>query len=329
MKGGPSSPRTDAPGPAPIIMRPPRPCRRTRIVRFVLETKRKRPPHTDILSGAANDPAGWRARAVPNKYPAVGGGPAPNPQNPGPFPSLAGSGRHEIIVDSPVHLQGLADLPDVHAGEILAFLQRRVREFYRNDSIRAITVFKNHGATAGASLPHSHIQVVGLPEVPSSVAKARETGGRFRQKEGCALLAHFIETERKEKARIIEVGEETIVLCPFASRFPYETLISPWPVEESFCDSPRESLHAVGGALARTLRRIKTLLADPPLNVAFHMEIRPSDGDSPSNCAWYIEVLPRLAVLAGLEAGFGMHINVTSPEDAAAELRGAGAEIAE
>ena len=162
MKSGPSSPRTAAPGPAPIVMRPPRPSRRTRIVRFAPETRRKRPPKTDILPGAANDPAGWRARAVPNKYPAVGG-PAPNPHSPRPFPSRAGSGRHEVIVDSPVHLQGLADLPDDHTGEILVFLQRRVREFYRNDSIRAITVFKNHGATAGASLPHSHIQVVGLP----------------------------------------------------------------------------------------------------------------------------------------------------------------------
>ncbi len=296
---------------------------------FCPGNEEKTPPQTDILPGSSpNDPAGWRARAVPNKYPAVGGGPAPNPHSPGPFPSRAGSGRHEVIVDSPVHLQGLADLPDDHTGEILIFLQRRVREFYRNDSIRAITVFKNHGATAGASLSHSHIQVVGLPEVPSSVAKARETGGRFRQKEGRALLAYFIETEIKEKARIIEEGKETAVLCPFASRFPYETLISPWPVEESFCDSPRESLHAVGGALARTLRRIKTLLADPPLNVAFHMEIHPGDADSPPACAWYIEVLPRLAVLAGLEAGFGMHINVTSPEDAAAELRGASAEIA-
>ena len=38
---------------------------------------------------------------------------------------------------------------------------------------------------------------------------------------------------------------------------------------------------------------------------------------------WRIDVLPRLAQLAGLELGTGVYLNVVAPEQAAGELRDA------
>ena len=38
---------------------------------------------------------------------------------------------------------------------------------------------------------------------------------------------------------------------------------------------------------------------------------------------WRIEILPRLAQLAGLELGTGVHLNVLAPESAAQRLRDA------
>jgi UDPglucose--hexose-1-phosphate uridylyltransferase len=39
---------------------------------------------------------------------------------------------------------------------------------------------------------------------------------------------------------------------------------------------------------------------------------------------WRIDILPRLTVLAGLELGAGVAVNIYPPERAAAELRDAG-----
>ena len=122
---------------------------------------------------------------------------------------------------------------------------------------------------------------------------------------------------------MVEDGGGAVVLCPFASRFPYQTAIAPWPLEESFCDSPPETLAAVGGALARALRRLKDLLDDPPFNAVFRIETNPAGEEDARPHPWRIEVFPRLTALAGFELGAGVHINEVAPEDAAAELRGA------
>ena len=65
--------------------------------------------------------------------------------------------------------------------------------------------------------------------------------------------------------------------------------------------------------LGRTLGNL------PPLN----MWVRTAPRDAEHFC-WRIEIMPRLAQLAGLEIGTGVHLNVLAPEDAARRLRDAG-----
>ena len=108
--------------------------------------------------------------------------------------------------------------------------------------------------------------------------------------------------------------------CPFASRFPFQTEISPWPAQKNFTESSPEVIAATGGAFARALRRIKILLNDPPLNVFFHIETRPEPGEDEAAHQWRIEIVPRLTIMAGLEIGAGMHINEVAPEEAARKL---------
>ena len=142
---------------------------------------------------------------------------------------------------------------------------------------------------------------------------------------------HLANEELARGERIVEGGEGAsagsagqgaLVYCPYASSFPYQTLILPWPAGPSFLDAPAETLDALGAALARQLRRLKGLLGDPPLNVYFHLDGR--DGSDPRAHPWHIEAFPRLAGLAGLETAGGMHILEVSPEEAAGRLRGAG-----
>ena len=279
------------------------------------------PPEIDAIR-EDESVSSWRIRVIPNLYPAIGADPLSESLSGGLFDSMSGGGRHEVIVDSPDHLLGLADLPDAHAGEVLRMLQRRVRELYTVPSIRSVAPFKNHGALAGASLEHSHLQVVGLPAIPPYIALEREAAEHFHRDTGKTLLDEMVEWETKQNRRTIETGERgAVVYCPFASRFPFQVAISPWPTQERFAESPPGAIAAVGGALARSLRRIKNLLGDPPLNVFFHVETRPEPGENTPAHRWRIEIFPRLADIAGLEIGSGMHINEMAPERAAETLR--------
>lgn len=280
----------------------------------------KTPGETDALR--LDGGSGWLARAIPNKYPAIAPG-LPEEIGSAHFRAVAAGGRHEVIVDSPDHCKGLADLGDAHAARVLTLLQRRVREFYRTPSVRAIAAYKNHGAFAGMSLDHSHTQLVGLPVVPRALWAERQMAEQALAETGRPHLDQVIERELEDGRRVVEAGEAgAAVWCPFASRFPFQTIISPWPTRERFAETPDAAVAAVGGALARVLRGLKDRLGDPPLNVLFYFEPNMPPEPPCPGWRWRIEVAPRLTGLAGLEIGWGIHINEVAPEEAAERLRG-------
>jgi len=149
----------------------------------------------------------------------------------------------------------------------------------------------NEGSAAGASLPHSHSQLVWLDEEPPAV---REESDLTRMLEG---------------ERVLE-RDGVIAVCPFASRLPYEVRIAPADPEPDAWESDllAPALHL----LAELVRRLYAVEGPSPLNAWLH-----------NGRHWHLELLPRLAVPAGIELGAGIHVNTVPPEDAAAALRSA------
>ncbi len=291
---------------------------------FCPGNERATPPEVAVLreGGEANAP-GWRARCVANKYPAVGSGGLAR-EGEGVFSSLRGGGRHEVLVDSPRHTKGLADLGEAHAAGVLGLLQERARKLMEAPGVRCVYAFKNHGAQAGASILHSHFQILGLPVGAGGIEKKLEKEAAFYRERKIPLLDYMVGAERKGAARMVEAGEEgAAVFCPWASRFPYLACITPWPTEGSFIESAPDTIAAAGAALARTLRRYKELLRDPPVNLWFLLAAAGVE-ENPEGHRWHIELFPRLTPQAALETGLGAHINEVAPERAADELRGVG-----
>ena len=279
------------------------------------------PPEVAAIrdAGEANA-SGWRARCVANKFPAAGSGEIER-EGEGFFTSLRGGGRHEVLIDSPHHTKSLADLGEAHAGVVIGLLQERARALAEAPGVRCVHAFKNHGAKAGASILHSHFQILGLPVGTGGVEKKLEREAVFYEERKSTLLGRMTEEERAQEERMVEMGEEgAAVFCPWGSRFPYLTCITPWPTETLFTESAPETLATVGAALARTLRRYKKLLHDPPVNLSFLLAANGSE-ESLKAHRWHIELFPRLTPLAGLETGLGAHINEVAPECAADRLR--------
>jgi UDPglucose--hexose-1-phosphate uridylyltransferase len=211
------------------------------------------PPQTLVLP----EDGEWRVRVVPNLYPALE--------------------RQEVVVHSQRHVRSIAELEDEELD--LVAEAWRLRAAAHPGYVHALI---NEGREAGSSLPHSHSQLVWLPDP--------------------------LPARKRPRGETVLEGEGLAVSCPWASRLPYETVIT--PAEPEPAEFATERLGSALRLLAEVVRRLHALEGPVPLNAWLE-----HDGD------WRIVLLPRLTVLAGLELGAGIFLNTLPPEEAAARLR--------
>jgi UDPglucose--hexose-1-phosphate uridylyltransferase len=263
--------------------------------------------------GGPADGPGWRVRVVPNRYPALDpASPAPEPQaNPELFTAVPATGAHEVIVNAPECVGSLAELDRQQVATAMEVWRKRIAHHHRAACVHLIV---NEGAAAGASLPHTHAQLFALDFVPAQIARERERAGAYATRTmGQTLLADLLQEEVRRRERIVAIDEEAVLIAPYASQLPFQLMLIPRRPRASFeADGPTGA-----GLLHDGLRRLSRRLgACPPLNLWVRTAPRGSD-----HFCWRIDILPRLAQVAGLELGAGVGLNPLAPEQAAAELR--------
>ncbi len=214
------------------------------------------PPQTLVFPEEGD----WKVRVVPNLYPALD--------------------RQEVVVHSRRHIRSIAEAEDDELELVAEAWRRRAA-----DEPGHVQALINEGREAGSSLPHSHSQLVWLPE--RAPERAQPRGEPVLESDG------------------------VVVSCPWASRVPYETVIAPAvPEPDPFADNGLAPTLKLLAAIVRGLHGLEWPL---PLNA--WLERGATD--------WRLVLFPRLTVLAGLELGTGIHINTLAPEEAAARLRAA------
>ncbi len=257
--------------------------------------------------GAAPDQPPWRVRVVPNRYPAVTGA----------------SGRHEVVIVSPDHRRELADLTPPEATELLAAVRDRYRQLEQDPDLAATLFFLNSGAGAGASLTHPHGQILATPITPALLRTELGAFERWRTEHGRCLLCDAVAVADDDQ-RLVVSGDHAVAVTPHASRFSWETMILPRRHQARITDAHDHELAAVAVVLVDACRALRAAAADPAYNLVLHSA--PPAGE---DFHWHLELLPRLAPLAGFETGTGFHINPVLPEAAARDLRRAIADPSE
>jgi UDPglucose--hexose-1-phosphate uridylyltransferase len=177
-----------------------------------------------------------------------------------------------------------------------------------------VQLIVNEGGGAGASLEHTHAQLYALDFVPVLIARERERFGAYNERTmGGELLADVASEEVRRRERLVAIDDDAMVICPWASRSPFELRVIP---RES---SPRfEEDGEVGvGALATALRALRERFGDA-LELNLWVRTAPRGTDA---FHWHIDIAPRLAIKAGFELATGVDINIFPPERAAQELR--------
>jgi len=288
--------------------------------------------------GGDPDTSGWTTRVVPNLYPALGGGiegeggrsngtsgeagafaSAGDPLlesrragEPDLFASRPAPGAHEVIVNGPEHVTAMAELSEERFAGAVETWRERMRAHSGAPYVQLIV---NEGGGAGASLEHTHAQLYALPFVPAAVARERERVGAYRERTtGGGLLSDVLVEEVRRRERLVAIDDEAALICPWASRSPFELRLMPRR------EAARFEEDSVGATMLRTALRALTGRFDrlPELNLWVRTAPRGAE-----HFHWHIDIVPRLTIKAAFEFATGVDINTYPPERAAAELRDA------
>jgi UDPglucose--hexose-1-phosphate uridylyltransferase len=259
----------------------------------------------------------WLVRVVPNAYPAFTPPDEKNEAIKETSVLKRAIGHHEVIIESPCH--------DEHPGEarvsqlvhvINAYLDR-LKALSANSYVKHVTVFKNHGREAGASLSHAHTQLIATPFIPRILEEEQQASKTYWTQNHECLLCNVLKKE-KESPRFIWENSSFVVFAPWASVNPFEFWVLPKRHQSNMLSMSGSEVEDLAEVLRVCLGGLRSLLKDPPYNFGFHTLLKE---DAEDYYHWHLEVYPRLAIWAGFEKSTGMFINTISPEDAAQELR--------
>jgi len=310
--------------------------------------------------GAGN----WAARAVPNKYAAV----VPNDQflDYKTFQShygqmldvdfplsryedafddpIPGIGSHELIVDTPRHILCLSEMTDQEMFDMLRMYRKRLLTLKQTKKHAHALIFKNVGQAAGASIYHSHSQLLAMPFLPPPIQRELQRAIGFRREMDECFWCTHLANEIESGARIIEETPNFVSLCPYVSRFPAETEIYPKKHISHFEGTDDETLWELATLTRQTVVLLTKGVDWIKGRLAYNMILKsgpfvysgPMNMSDISDSAFWLQkidysyenvyhfhltILPSLAKAAGFEWGCGLHINPVAPETAAAKLR--------
>ena len=246
------------------------------------------PPEIDRIEKGGK----WEIRCFPNKFPAFS------------KESRKAYGSHEVVVETPEHARTLSELSVENLADYLEMISRRMEAAYSDPRIKYACVFKNEGQAAGASLEHSHTQVVSMEFVPKVVLRMAKKAEAFRK------------MPAKQAKNIFAENESFVSLCPNASRFPNEIWIIPKMPINSLAGMSRGEIAKLALALRLSLFALDSQTGYRPYNIIFHSAPKGA-GAFP----FHLEILPRIAMWAGFELGTEIVMMSSIPNESAKQLR--------
>ncbi|PIE72249.1 MAG: galactose-1-phosphate uridylyltransferase [Deltaproteobacteria bacterium] len=261
----------------------------------------------------------WEVRVVPNKYPALVIEGRLNREGVGLYDQMNGIGAHEVVIETPRHDEVFADFSREKMARVFQAYRERILDLQKDPRFRYIMVFKNHGKAAGASLEHSHSQLIALPILPQMIdAELAGAKAHYQNKERC-VFCDIIRQELNSEVRVVCQNDAFVCVAPFASRTPFEMCILPKLHHSAFSSVNDEQLLGLAEIFAESLKRLCGCIAGVPYNFVLHTEPLHSGGLEYYH--WHFEIVPKLTSIAGFEWGSGFYINPLPPEEAVSFLK--------
>jgi UDPglucose--hexose-1-phosphate uridylyltransferase len=211
-------------------------------------------------------------------------------------------------------------------------MAQRIQDLKRDSRFKYVSIFKNHGASAGQEFEHPASQLTATTFVPRRVLyELRAARDYFGTKERC-VFCDILAQEERQGLRILEIRGDYAAFCPYAPRVPYETWILPRSHEASFERSGSSRVGSVtdlAALIRRTLKRIRSITE------SFHLVLHTSPNSHhqsetlgywktlDDDYHWHIEILPVIAAKAKSYTFKEVYYSPVTSETAVKRLRDA------
>jgi UDPglucose--hexose-1-phosphate uridylyltransferase len=281
------------------------------------------PPIREIRDGEGR----WLTRCFPAANPVFRIEAGENKRAEGFYDKMGTLGAHEIIVEDRAHTKTFSTFTREEVARMVVAYTDRILDLKKDKRFRYVQVYKNHGEIAGAHIFHPHSHVLATPIVPHQLSlELANSKSHYLQKERC-LLCDVVSQEIRQDRRVVTVTPHFLVMCPFASRLPFEVWIVPRRHNPSF-ESPLDEdvMHDFAQVFLDTMRRIERLRSSysivihtSPNMVTEHFGER---GPQVSDYFhWHVEVLPRDLSSSTYKRADEFYTVSVMPEEAATILK--------
>ncbi len=262
---------------------------------------------------AIPDEKHWNVRVFKNKFPVL------HQRNFKPivedfFSRYTPCGAHEILIETRKHDRDYSDMRTDEISLIIEALKQRYVELMKIPDVNYVTIFKNKGIRAGASLSHPHMQIIAAHLFPDVISREMGESESFFKKEKKCGQCLMMKSELRLRERLVTHNKDWVVITPFVSKWPYQVAMLPRRHFSEISEINEEEIANLAKVIKKTFHGYSKLFDDPPYNIMYH--------NFPKSDFWHfhISVYPRLVTHAGFEF-FGLNVNITSPEHATRELR--------
>jgi UDPglucose--hexose-1-phosphate uridylyltransferase len=269
----------------------------------------------DVLRAPADRARAWQSRIVPNRYPvAVAPPPGAAALNTGGGFVRAAHGVHDVVIESAAHEHSVLAVEPAAWRDVWELCRLRLAMLGDRGDLAWATIFKNSGPAAGASLAHLHSQIVAIDFLPPAL----EAKMIAAERESFAALLAAASAE----GRIVREQDGLVALVPHAPRQPYETWIVPRDPAPHLHAAPAGHVAALADLTRWFVARLAAVAPGADYNWWLHQWPFAGHVSARPDWHWHLEILPRLAPLAGFELGTGCHITTMMPAESARRLRG-------
>ena len=264
-------------------------------------------------------PKDWTTIVIPNKYPAFSPYSKLNKKTEGGvYQKMNAAGFHEVVITRD-HDRHLGQFSVERTKEVFDAYQERYLDLMNEKFVNHISVFHNHGPAAGASIAHPHSQIITTPLVDVDLQNALSNSRLYNKEKKKCIYCRMNEWERRSKKRVVFENKNFSVICPFASKTAFQTIVSPKKHLSYYERATEEEKWDLAEAFHMAMAKIYKGLNNPDYN--FYLHTAPCDGQTHDYYHWHWTILPKTGILAGFEIGTRMEISTIEPEKAAEYLR--------
>lgn len=247
----------------------------------------------------------------------------------GLFVARAEAGICRVVCFTPRHDLSIPRMTLAGVREVVEVWSREYESLSKIPWIRYVQIFENRGALMGASNPHPHGQIWASASLPNLPAKELDSFREYRNAKRTCLLCDYLKIELQRRERVVCENDSFAVLVPYWAVWPFETMV----VSKRHLSALGELSAQERDSLADILRRV-TIRYDNlfetafPYSMGFHQS--PVNSEPHAECHFHAHYLPpllRSATIQKFMVGYEMLATPqrdTTPESAAARLRGAG-----